>query len=97
MLLALVAKAPAPVGAEIEMTGARVSSVTVSVAVPTLPAASRAVMVTTLGPATSATAGTAQSVVPTAVPEPPRLFCQLICVTPVLSVALPLSVTDACW
>src|SRR5688572_30450112 len=85
----VVGNAAPPVGALIEMTGARVSSVTVRVAVPTLPAASLAVMVMTLAPATSTTAGTDHSVVPVAVPNPPRLFCQVTCVTPLLSLALP--------
>ena len=70
------------------------STVTVSVAVPTLPAASRAVTVMTFEPPSSATLGTAQSPVPAAVPEPPRLFCHVTCVTPTLSVALPLRASD---
>ncbi len=62
---------------------------TVNVAVPVLPAASRAVTVMTFDPGCSATLAD-QLVVPVAVPlPPPRLFAQLTCVTPTLSDAVP--------
>jgi hypothetical protein len=63
--------------------------VTVSVAVPVLFAASRAVTVMTLLPGCSAMLLTVQFVVPVAVPLPPALFDQLTCVTPMLSDAVP--------
>src|SRR5262245_8007409 len=62
--------------------------VTVTAALAGLPAASRAVTVITLSPGFRSTA-TFQFVVPVAVPEPPRLFTQLTCVTPTLSDAVP--------
>ena len=57
------------------------------------PAASRAVTVSTFAPLESAIPLTDQLVVPVAVPDPPRSFTQLTCVTPTLSEAVPLSVS----
>jgi hypothetical protein len=54
-----------------------------------LPAASRAVTVTTFAPLRSAILGTLQLVVPLAVPEPPRSLTHVTCVTPTLSDAVP--------
>ena len=54
-------------------------------------AASRAVTVTVFAPACSAIPLADQLVVPLAVPAPPRLFAHLTCVTPTLSLAVPLS------
>src|SRR5262245_3541819 len=67
--------------------------VTVNVAVATLFAASRAVTVSTLSPLCSAMPLADQLVVPVAVPEPPRLFTHVTCVTLTLSLADPPSVT----
>ena len=65
-------------------------NVTVNVAVLAFPAASRAVAVRTFTPLCSATVAL-QFVVPAAIPLPPRLFVQLTCVTPTLSLAVPAS------
>ena len=54
-----------------------------------LPAASRAVTVSTFEPDCSTIPFTDQLVVPVALPLPPRLFDQLTCVTPTLSDAVP--------
>ena len=86
----------AEVGLVMVTTGAVVSSplrVIVSTSVETLPAASRAVTVTTLTPLCSATVAL-QLVVPVAVPFPPRSLDQVTCVTPTLSLAVPPSPTD---
>ena len=63
--------------------------VTVNVSVLVLPAASRAVTVSTFAPLKSATLAL-QLAVPVAVPDPPRSFTQLTCVTPTASLAVPL-------
>src|SRR5438874_471508 len=81
------------VGALIATVGGVVSTVTVRVAVPVLPAASCAVTVSTFVPACSAIPLAVQLVVPVAVPLPPRLFTHLTCVTPMLSAAVPASVS----
>ena len=60
-----------------------------SVAVPVLPAASRAVTVRILDPFTNAIPVTDHEVVPVAVPLPPALLTQVTCVTPTLSEAVP--------
>jgi hypothetical protein len=80
------------VGPVIVTAGAVVSGaeyVTVSIAVATFPAASRAVTVTTLLPVCNPTTGTLQFVVPVAVPLPPRLLTQLTELTLTLSDAVP--------
>jgi len=63
--------------------------VAVSVAAAVLPAASRAVTVTTLAPGCRAIPLAVQLVVPTAVPLPPRSFVHVTWVTPTLSDAVP--------
>ncbi len=68
-------------------------ALTLSVSVLVLPAASRAVTVNTFVPLDSAIPLTDQLVVPVAVPDPPRLFAQVTCVTPTLSDAVPLKVS----
>src|SRR5207245_7071522 len=65
---------------------------TVTVAVPVLPAASCAVTVSTLVPGCSTIPPAVQLVVPLTVPLPPRLFAHVTCVTPTLSDAVPPSV-----
>jgi len=78
------------VGAVIETLGAVVSlRVTVKVAIPVLPAASRAVTVSTLVPTWRGTALAVQLVVPAAGPLPPRLFAHVTWLTPTLSEAVP--------
>jgi hypothetical protein len=69
--------------------------VTVRLAVFVLFAASRAVTVMTLSPVWRATFAADQLVVPVAVPDPPRLFAHVTCVTPTLSLAVPPIVTVA--
>ena len=64
--------------------------VAVMVATPALPAASRAVRVRMLSPDCKAIVLTAQLLVPVAVPDPPRLLVHVTCVTPTLSLAVPL-------
>jgi hypothetical protein len=85
----------AVVGVVIATDGAVVSdddaTVTVSASDDVLPAASRAVTVSTLLPVWSAI-GVVHDVVPDVVPLPPRLLTQVTCVTPTLSLAVPLSV-----
>ena len=66
--------------------------VTVTVAVPMLPAASRAVTVSTFAPACRTIPSAVQLVVPVAVPPPPRALVQVTWVTPRLSDAVPASV-----
>ena len=87
----LVLKVVPLVGAVIVTVGGVVSGayVTVSVSVFVLPAASRAVTVSTFAPDCSAIPFTDQAAVPVAVPLPPRLFDQVTCVTPTLSAAVP--------
>jgi hypothetical protein len=63
--------------------------VTVRVSVPVLPAASRAVTVSTFAPLCSAMLLAVQLVVPLAVPLPPRSFVHVTWVTPTLSDAVP--------
>src|SRR3990172_6494978 len=69
--------------------GGVASASTVSVAVPVLPAASRAVTVSTLVPGWRVIPLADQVVVPVAVPLPPRSFAQVTRVTPMLSVVVP--------
>ena len=66
-----------------------------SVVAAVLPAASRAVTVSTFDPDWSAIPLADQLVVPVAVPLPPRLFVQVTRVTPTLSDAVPWSVREA--
>ena len=81
------------VGAVIETVGAVVSlRVTVKLAVAVLPAASRAVTVSTFVPSWRTIPLAVQLVVPVAVPLPPRLFANVTWVTPTLSDAVPASV-----
>jgi hypothetical protein len=61
----------------------------VRVSVPVFPAASRAVTVSTFGPARRGIPVTVQLVVPLAVPLPPRSFAQVTWVTPTVSAAVP--------
>src|SRR3990170_4332052 len=68
--------------------------VTVRVAVPVLPAASRAVTVRTFAPGRSAIALADQDVVPVAVPLPPRSLVQVTWVTPTSSAAVPPSASE---
>jgi hypothetical protein len=87
----------AVVGVVIATDGAVVSdddpTVTVNASDDVLPAASRAVTVSTLLPVWSAI-GVVHDAVPDVVPLPPRLLTQVTCVTPTLSLAVPLSVID---
>ena len=62
---------------------------TVTVSVPALPAASRAVTVITLEPLTRVMPEADQLVVPVAVPLPPWLLVHVTWVTPMLSEAVP--------
>jgi len=59
------------------------------VSLPVLLAASRAVTVMMLVPASNAIPLTVHEAVPLAVPLPPRLFAHVTCVTPTLSEAVP--------
>ena len=68
---------------------------TVRIAEPWLPAASRAVMVITLTPACKAIALILHDVVPAATPLPQRSQDQLTCVTLMPSAAVPLTFTVA--
>src|ERR1043165_2163407 len=79
------------VGVVIATVGTIASDVTVSTAVPTLPAASCAVTVTTFAPGCRAIPLVDQLVVPVAVPLPPRSLTHVTWVTPTLSLALPLT------
>jgi len=63
--------------------------VTVTVSVVVLPAASRAVIVSTFDPVWRAIPLAVQLVVPVAVPLPPRLFAHATWVTPMSSAAVP--------
>jgi hypothetical protein len=86
------------VGDVIAIVGATVSlmvRVTVKVAVLVLPAASRAVTVSTFDPVWSAMPVADQLVVPVALPPPPRLFAHDTWVTPTLSPAVPPRLNDA--
>jgi hypothetical protein len=67
-------------------------NVTVKVSVAMLPAASRAVTVSTFDPGWRTIPVAVQLVVPVAVPLPPRLFAHVTWVTPMLSDAVPPSV-----
>ena len=69
--------------------------VTVTVSVPVLPAASRAVTVSTFVPGWRRTPLAVQPVVPLAVPPPPRVFAHATWVTPTSSDAVPPSVSEA--
>ncbi len=60
---------------------------------PVLPAASRAVTVSTLIPVCSTMPLADQVVVPAAVPLPPRSLLHVTCVTPTLSAAVPVTVS----
>src|SRR5207245_6305038 len=66
---------------------------TLRVAVPVLPAASRAVIVRTFVPLCRTIPLAVQVVVPVAVPEPPALLTHATCVTPTLSATVPPSVS----
>src|SRR5438128_187381 len=66
---------------------------TLRVAVPVLPAASRAVIVRTFVPLCRTIPLAVQLVVPVAVPLPPRLFAHVTWVTPMLSDAVPATVS----
>src|SRR5207245_1584308 len=66
---------------------------TLRVAVPVLPAASRAVIVRTFVPLCRTIPLAVQLVVPVAVPLPPRLFAHVTWVTPMLSAAVPATVS----
>src|SRR6185503_8178390 len=79
-----------PVG-EMSVAPAGGKNVTVSVPFTVLLAASRAVTVITVVPAPSGTLAIDQAVVPVATPLAPRLVVQLTCVTPMLSLAVPLT------
>ena len=63
-------------------------------AVAVLPAASRAVTVSTFDPSCKAIPLAVQLVVPVAVPLPPELFVHVTWVTPTLSDAVPPSVRE---
>ena len=90
----LVTVVPAA-GAVTAIVGEVVSlRVTVRLAVAVLPAASRAVTVSTFEPSWRAIALAVQLLVPVAVPLPPRLFTHVTCVTPTLSEAVPWRVSD---
>jgi hypothetical protein len=82
------------VGDVIVSAAAVVSRVTVTVSVAVLPAASRAVMVSTFVPVCRPIPLAVQFVAPVAVPLPPRLFAHRTWVTPMLSDAVPPSVRD---
>ena len=69
-------------------------TVTVNVSVAVLPAASRAVTVSRFDPVWRAIAPVLQVAVPLAVPLPPRLLVHNTCVTPMLSDAVPWSVSE---
>ena len=85
----LVTVEPA-VGAVRATVGGVVSlKVTVRLAVPVFPAASRAVTVTVLEPSWRAIGLVVQLLVPVAAPLPPRLFTHVTWVTPTLSPAVP--------
>src|SRR3990172_6493581 len=71
------------------IVGEVASATTVSVAVPVLPAASRAATVSTLVPSWRAIPLADQIAVPAAVPLPPPSFAQVTRVTPMLSVVVP--------
>src|SRR5207247_4748710 len=87
-----VTVAPAA-GAVIDTAGGVVSlNVTVKVSVAVLPAASRAVTVSTFDPGCRTIPLAVQLVVPVAVPLPPALFVHVTWVTPTLSDAVPPSV-----
>ena len=74
--------------------GGVVSRVIVKLAVAVLPAASRAVTISTFVPGRSAIPLAVQLVVPVAVPLPPRLFTHVTWITPTLSDAVPPSVRE---
>jgi hypothetical protein len=82
------------VGDVIVTRGAVASRLTVKASDAVLPAASRAVTVSTFVPVCRAIPLVAQLVVPVAVPLPPRLFTHLTCVTPTSSAAVPRSVSE---
>src|SRR5262249_52358065 len=86
-----VAPAAGPVIATVGAVG---SYATLTVAVPALPAASRAVTVTTFAPGCSAIPAAVHAVVPDAVPLAPRSVTHVTCVTPTLSTAVPATVTE---
>src|SRR4029453_8575850 len=67
------------------------SKLTVMLRLPVVPAASRAVTVSTLAPGWSTIPAPDQLVVPVAVPLPPRSLLHVTWVTPTLSVAVPAS------
>src|SRR4030095_14075103 len=69
-------------------------TVTVRLAVPTFPTASRALTVRTFAPSWSTIQLVLQLLVPAAIPLPPRLCVHVTWVTPMLSAAVPRSVSD---
>jgi hypothetical protein len=88
----------AETGEVMAMVGAVVSAVVrvmFRVAMPELPAASRAVTVMMLEPLSRVIPEADQLVVPVAVPLPPRLLAQVTWVTPTLSEAVPAMFNDA--
>ena len=88
----LLVTVPVPVPA-LETVRAKVGvKVTVKVSVAVLPAASRAVTVSTFDPGCRTIPLAVQLVVPVAVPLPPALFVHVTWVTPTLSDAVPPSV-----
>ena len=87
----LLVTVPVPVPI-LETVRAKVGvKVTVKMSVAVLPAASRAVTVSTFVPSWRMMPLAVQLVIPLAVPLPPRLFAHVTCVTPTLSDAVPAS------
>jgi len=82
------------VGEVIATVGGVVSEVTVKLSVEVLPAASRAVTVSTFVPDWRTIPLAVQLVVPVAIPLPPRLFAHVTWVTPMLSDAVPPSMRE---
>jgi hypothetical protein len=92
--LTVPATAAPTAGAVMLTLGGVLSKVAVTLAVPMLPAASRAVTVSTFDPDCRAIPLAVQLVIPLAIPEPPRLFVQVTWVTPTLSDAVPCRVRE---
>src|SRR5207237_723126 len=80
--------------ADVALLPAASRAIAVRLAVPVFPAASRAVTVTVLEPSWRAIGLVVQLLVPVAAPLPPRLFTHVTWVTPTLSAAVPLRVSD---
>ena len=92
---AAVAYVGPEVGEVIVSVGAEVSvRVTVKAPIAVLPAASRAVTLSTFVPSWRTMPLAVQLALPVAVPPPPRLFAHVTWVTPTLSKAVPLSMMD---